>query len=232
MTLEDTLIVIPARGGSKGIPGKNIKLLAGRPLLHHTLEAIASLPAGATVCVSTDDGGIADCAALAGFPVPFLRPRELATDTAGTYEVLIHALDHYLAAGKTFSKLLLLQVTSPFRQPNHIMEALALFESSRMDMVVSVTESEANPYYNLFEESDGVLVKSKPSDYVRRQDCPPVYQYNGAIYVIDVAALRQRPIHRFRKVAKYVMDAESSLDLDAPLDWMVAEMMIAATNDS
>lgn len=221
----NTLIVIPARGGSKGIPGKNGKLLGGKPLLHYTLDLVKQLPEEFTVCVSTDDPEIANCANQGGFPVPFMRPAHLATDEAGTYEVLLHALDFY-PIGK-FDCLLLLQPTSPFRHLRQVQEALKLFAAKRPELVVSVTLSQANPYYNLFEEDDtGRLKKSKSSSFTRRQDCPPVYQYNGAIYVIDVSTLRSKPLHEMTDIRKVVMDEESSLDLDTPLDWELAELLL------
>lgn len=229
MTDSNILVVIPARGGSKGIPGKNIKLLGGKPLLQYSLELAGQVAGEVTVCISTDDPDIAAVAESLGCAVPFLRPQELSGDTAGTYEVLLHALDHYeREQGVHFDRLLLLQPTSPFRRLDQVVEALDLYERHRPQMVVSVVVSPANPYYNLFEEQDGKLVKSKPGDFVRRQDCPEVFQYNGAIYVIDVAALRKAPLHHFTDVRKLVMDADSSLDLDVPRDWAFAEWLLAA----
>ncbi len=228
-----TLVVIPARGGSRGIPGKNIKPLAGKPLLHYSLELAGSLPGKPTICVSTDDEAIAQSAATAGYPVPFLRPKNLATDTAGTYEVLLHALEYYeQQRQQLFDTLLLLQPTSPLRKPAQVIAAMDLFAKLRPEMVVSVHLSSANPYYNLFEETEeGRLVKSKPAAFVRRQDCPPVYQYNGAIYVISVDALRTKPLHKMSDVGKYLMDEQSTLDLDSELDWKLAEVLLQSSTE-
>ncbi|MEA5109849.1 CMP-N,N'-diacetyllegionaminic acid synthase [bioreactor metagenome] len=220
-----TLIIIPARGGSKGIPGKNIIPFAGKPLILHTLELARQFAAEKDICITTDSPEIAALVASAGYKVPFIRPEMLATDQSGMYEVLLHALKHYQESGSYYERILLLQPTSPFRLPHHIESAFALFTPSD-DMVVSVKESKANPYFVLFEEnSEGYLEKSKQGSFIRRQDCPPVWEYNGAIYVINIQSLLQSPIHGFKKVTKFVMDELHSVDLDTPLDWDYAEFL-------
>lgn len=221
-----TLFVITARGGSKGIPGKNIRPLGGKPLLHYAIEQARALAADDDICLSTDDPQIAESAMQVGLNIPFTRPEKLSTDTAGSNDVLLHALSHYEEAGRSYDTIVLLQPTSPFRTAKQIKEAIALFEPS-LDMVVSVTPSKANPYFNLFEEDAlGFLHRSKPGKFIRRQDAPPVYAYNGAIYVINVASLKARPINEFECVRKYEMDEVTSLDLDTPLDWDFAEFLI------
>lgn len=224
--MENTLVVIPARGGSKGIPGKNIKHLAGKPLIQYTIEVARQVAGDSQICVSTDDEEIKGIAESLGLTVPFLRPAELATDKAGSYEVLLHALDFYSAGGKDYEKLLLLQPTSPFRTANHIREAMKMFTKS-IDMVTSVKISHASPYFTLMEEDDaGWLQKSKRVPYVRRQDAPKVYELNGALYIINTASLRSGPISDFTKVKKYVMEEACSVDIDTPLDWLWAETLI------
>lgn len=226
VSLHNALFVIPARGGSKGVPGKNIKPLAGKPLLHYTIDAARELADDTNICITTDDGGIAKCAADYGLPVPFERPASLATDTAGTYEVLLHALDFYAANERTFETLVLLQPTSPFRKAKHIAEAFALYSQS-LDMVVSVTESDANPYYTMFEENaDGYLKKVKEGNYAGRQSCPTVYTYNGAVYIINVQSLRKSLISQFGKIVKYTMNELESTDIDTMVDWLWAEFLI------
>lgn len=223
----DVLVVIPARGGSKGIPGKNIKPLGGHPLLHYSIWLARRVVPDAQILLSTDSPGIQSVAEETGLHVPFLRPPELATDAAGTYGVLLHSLDWAEAQhGRSFPLLLLLQPTSPFRQ---LQDLRRCFEAYRpgTELVVSVMESKANPYYTLFEEdAQGYLQQSKPGHYTRRQDCPPVYEYNGALYLIDTAALRQRPLHQFTRKRKVLMPEERSLDLDTPLDWQIAELLL------
>lgn len=222
----NVLVIIPARGGSKGIPGKNIKPLHGKPLICYTIDAARCIAGDNHICVSTDDKRIIETVEDYGLKVPFVRPASLATDTSGTYEVLLHALKFYEDRGERFDAVVLLQATSPFRTGAHVKEALNLY-SNDIDMVVSVKETDSNPYYLCFEEdASGMLYISKgDGHYTRRQDCPPVYEYNGAIYVINPESLKRMPLSKFSKRRKYLMDREHSLDLDTMLDWQVAELI-------
>tara|TARA_R110002049_G_scaffold51245_4_gene145068 strand:- start:7454 stop:8137 length:684 start_codon:yes stop_codon:yes gene_type:complete len=220
------LVVIPARGGSKGVLKKNIKELDGKPLIQYTLEAARSVFNDDEICVSTDSLEIKKVVESIGLKVPFLRPKNLATDSSSTYDVLLHALDYHNKLGYFPSVVVLLQVTSPFRTGKHIEEALALYTAD-LDMVVSVKETQSNPYYVLFEETkEGWLKKSKNAAFTRRQDCPKVWEYNGAVYVINTKTLIDKPLHLFEKIKKYEMDEESSLDIDTPLDWKIAKTII------
>lgn len=220
------LVVIPARGGSKGVPRKNIKLLNGKPLIQYTIEAARGVFADNQICVSTDDQEIKTVVENMGLSVPFLRPKHLASDTAGTYEVLLHAVEFYENKGYYPDTLILLQATSPFRTAQHLQEALALYDTT-CEMVVSVKETKSNPYYILREENvQGWLVKSKEGNFISRQDCPKVYELNGAIYIINIDALKSKPLHEFTKMRKFEMDEMSSHDIDNPIDWIVAEALI------
>ena len=225
---DDILIIIPARGGSKGIPRKNIKPLNGRPLIYYAIDTARAITSDENICVSTDDIEIKSVVENYGLKVPFLRPAELSTDTAGTYEVLLHALDYYEKQGKHYDIVLLLQTTSPFRTAEQVKEALALYDKSQADMVVSVKECPANPYYNVFEEdADGYLHVCKGDGNIfRRQDAPKVYEYNGAIYIMDAEKLKTTHMHKMQKRVKYIMDAQSSFDLDTMQDWEMAEMIL------
>lgn len=218
------LVVIPARGGSKGIPRKNIKPFAGKPLIYYTIDTARAIVPDEDICVSTDDDEIIQVVENYGLKVPFKRPDELATDTAGSYEVLLHALDFYEKQGKHYDVLLLLQNTSPFRTVEHVKEALKLY-TPEVDMVVSVKECAANPYYCVFEENqEGYLHVCKGDGTIyRRQGAPKVYEYNGAVYVINTESLKKQHLHQFAKRIKYVMDEKSSFDLDTMNDWMIAE---------
>lgn len=220
------LIVIPARGGSKGVPRKNIKVLGDKPLIQYTIDAAKGVFDDEFICVSTDDFEIKSVVEQLGLKVPFLRPNELASDTAGTYEVLLNAISYYESKGYFPDTLILLQPTSPFRTSEHIKEALKLYHES-IDMVVSVKETKANPYYILFEEDrNGYLKKTKEANFTRRQDCPKVWEYNGAIYIINVKALKEKTISQFTKVCKFEMDETSSHDIDTLLDWRIAEIIL------
>lgn len=217
------LVLIPARGGSKGIPGKNIKPLEGRPLIYYTLDAACDITESKNVCVSTDADDIIEKVIKYGLEVPFKRPAELATDSAGSNDVILHAIDFYEKNIFQIDRVILLQPTSPFRTGMHIKEALALYQDE-LDMVVSVKVTKANPYYSLFEENKfGFLTPSKPEQFKCRQDCPPVYELNGAIYIINVRSLKNGPISQFTRIRKYVMSEENSIDVDTNFDWFIAK---------
>lgn len=223
----NVLYVIPARGGSKGIPYKNVKMLGGKPLIYYSIDIARALTTDKHICLSSDDDLIIKTAMDAGLDVPFKRPDNLATDHAGTYEVLLHAIQYYEGIGRNYDLIVLLQPTSPFRQKKHIEEALALWNSN-VEMIVSVKEAASNPYYNSFEEDcDGYLRISKGDGLLeRRQDAPKVWEYNGSIYVIGVEALKMRNISEFTKVRKYQMNDIYSVDIDTMFDWKVAELML------
>jgi len=223
------LVVIPARGGSKGVPRKNIKELNGKPLIHYTIEAAREVFEDKHILVSTDDEEIKEVVEKTGLKVPFLRPKELATDEAGTQEVLKHAIKYTEDNGYSPDILVLLQPTSPFRTGEHIKEALNLYHKG-LDMVVSVKETKSNPYYVLFEENaDGYLRKSKDSNFTRRQDVPKVWEYNGAIYIINIASIVNKKIGNFERVLKFEMDEMSSLDIDNKMDFYIANVILENT---
>lgn len=220
------IVIIPARGRSKGVPGKNIKKLQGKPLIEYTIEAARAVFEDHQIIVSTDDTTIKSFVEGLGLNVPFLRPAELATDEIGSHQVMLHALEYVISTGYEPDILILLQPTSPFRTGLHIQQALALYDNSS-ELVVSVKETRSNPYYVLFEENEqGYLFKSKNGNFVRRQDCPKVYEYNGAIYIINVKTLQKFPLAQFQKIKKYVMDEFSSHDIDTILDWKIGEYII------
>jgi N-acylneuraminate cytidylyltransferase len=224
------LVIIPARGGSKGVPGKNIKLLNGKPLIHYTIKAAREVFNDSEICVTTDDIEIKNVAEETGLKVPFLRPEELARDNSGTYKVLLHAVKFYEDKNYYPDTLILLQPTSPFRTSKQIKEVLEQY-SNDLDMIVSVKETKSNPYYILFEENEnGFLEKTKEANFTRRQDCPKVWEYNGAIYVINIDALKKTPPNKFKRIRKYEMDEFSSHDIDTLFDWEVATAIAKIIN--
>lgn len=221
------LYIIPARGGSKGIPGKNIRSLGGLPLICHSIAHARE--AGASdedICLSTDSEEVRRVGESYGLHVPFLRPSELATDTAGSREVMLHALEFYEKLRGPYDAIVLLQPTSPLRTPHDILRAQALYTPD-IDMVVSVTEASVNPYYNAFETNpDGTLRICKGDGLItRRQDAPKVWEYNGAVYVINPDSLRRLPLGSFPRRLPVEMPPERSLDLDTPLDWLLMEQI-------
>lgn len=220
------LIIIPARGGSKGVPGKNIKLLNGKPLIQYTIEAALEITTKENIIVSTDSLEIKTVVEEIGIKVPSLRPKELATDSVGTYEVLLYEITQLEKKDKFYDYLIFLQATSPFRTGKQIKEALKLYNDN-LDMLVSVKETKANPYFVLREEDEqGFLIPSKSFTAARRQDVPKVWELNGAIYIINTNTLKRKPINQFTKVKKYVMDEFSSLDIDTMMDWQLAEKLL------
>lgn len=227
MNPENILVVITARGGSKGIPGKNIKPLCGKPLLLYSIDAARSIAPDNRICLSTDSEEIAQVAKGYGLSVPFMRPAELSTDTASSDSVLKHALNFWSENyGTTIDAVVLLQPTSPFRTKQHLTEALALYDDD-VDMVVSVSEAAANPYYDCYEEdADGYLKLSKGEIRpVRRQEAPKAWQTNGSIYIINPHSLRTKTLSTFTKLRKYEMDKVYSIDLDTMIDWKLAEIL-------
>lgn len=224
------LYIIPARGGSKGIPRKNIKPLCGRPLIAYTIDAAleARKSTGGTVLLSTDDAEIADTARALGLDVPYMRPAELATDTAGSREVILDAMDWADARGIAYDCVVLLQPTSPFRTSADILACIDTLGPDD-DMAVTVAPAHDNPYYTVFETAaDGTLHISKgDGSYTRRQDCPPAWVYNGAVYAIRPESIRTMPMGAFPRRVPSVMPAERSTDLDNELDWLIAETIMA-----
>lgn len=222
-----TLVVIPARGGSKGIPHKNIKLLNGKPLICYSIDVAREFTTDDNICVTTDDDEIIKVVAEYGLKVPFKRPDYLATDTCGSNEVIQHAYQFYADKGVRYDAILLLQPTSPFRKVEFLKEAVALYDDS-IDMVTSVKLSSCNPYYDGFEEdADGLLRISKGDGTIeRRQDAPSVWQQNGSIYVINPKSLMEKGMAHFTKIRKYAMSELYSVDIDNPFDWKVAELVI------
>lgn len=222
------LVIIPARGGSKGIVGKNTKILIDKPLIYYTIETAQQLFPNEVICVSTDSSEIIKTVENIGLRVPFVRPSELATDESGTYEVIIHALNYYESINYKPDYVILLQATSPLRKKEHILEALKLFDN-QCDMVISVKKTKANPYYVLMEEShEGWLIHSKPGNFKRRQDTPVVWELNGSIYIINVNSLKKHTgFSEFKKIRKYEMEEIYSIDIDSMLEWNFAEMILS-----
>lgn len=220
------LAIIPVRAGSKGVPNKNKKLLAGVPLVVHTLRQARLLFEDADICVSTDDLEIVKILEGENYEAPFIRPDELATDTATTDDVIRHVLSYYEKEGKSYDAVTLLQATSPFRTVADIQSCISKFDSDS-DMVVSVKRTKANPYYVLFEENDaGYLQKCKVGNFGSRQECPTVWEYNGAVYIINSSVIANVDRSAMTKVRKMEMNEEKSLDIDTPLDWEFAEFLI------
>ena len=222
--------LVPARGGSKGVPGKNIRPLAGRTLLEYT--AVAALASGVLdrVVLSTDDPGVADAGRTAGLEVPFMRPASLAEDTTPMLPVIEHAVAALMQAGWSAELIVLLQPTSPLRTPDHIRRAVDMLRASGADSVVSVVElpRHLSPDY-LMRIEEGGLQPFLPEGarVTRRQDARPAYSRDGTVY-----AFRRATLERFGNIygarsLPLLVDAAASLSIDSPADWAAAERILA-----
>jgi len=221
-----TLVVIPARSGSKGLPDKNIKVLNGKPLIHYSIEVAQQIFDNEDICISTDSDKYIKVAEKTGLRIPFVRPETLSTDNATTQDVLLHCLDFYEQKGVFYDYILLLQPTSPFREKKHL-EDILMENNEDCDMIVSVKETDSNPYYVLLEENEeGYLKKLMKGEFTRRQDCPKVYEYNGSMYLIRVSSMKEKLISSFTKIKKYEMHSKYSLDIDSEIDFKLAEVLL------
>lgn len=221
-----TIATICARGGSKGLPRKNVLPFAGKPLIAHTIEQALACALIDDVFVSTDDDEIAQVAGRYGAKVPYRRPAELASDNAAKIPAIEHLVAYLEQQGEAIGTVVDLQPTSPLRTQDDLLAAIGL--AGQADLVVTVTEPSHNPYYSLVEaRSDGTLRVSKPADLVRRQGMPAVWGLNGSIYVWRRAALAQAALHGFWSVGirPSVMPRQRSVDIDDALDFEWAQWL-------
>lgn len=227
---ERVLAIIPARGGSKGLPRKNIKELAGRPLIAWTIEAGLASKYIDQLIVTTDDEEIARISAKYAATVPFIRPKHLASDSASSYATIIHALDYHSEKDMCFGYVLLLQPTSPLRTTHHIDEAFCLLDRKKADSVISVTESEHSPLWsNVLPEDHSLedFISDTCKQMTRRQDLPKYYRINGAIYIVNIKKMiTEKSLFLSKNIFAYIMDRRSSVDIDDLLDFKLAEMIM------
>jgi len=220
---RSVLALIPARGGSRRLPGKNLRPLAGLPLIGWSIRSARELAEVDEVLVSTDDGAIADAARSLGAEVPWLRPPELASDTASSNDVVLHALDACRDAGRDHGYVLLLQPTSPFRDAALLREALALCAQHGGAPVVGVAPARSHPAW-CFTVADGVLAPLQPEGLRQRsQDLPPAYEVCGNLYVIGSDAFRRTRSFFADARPLVIEDRRLAIDIDDAFDWRVAE---------
>ncbi len=223
--------LIPARGGSKRLPGKNIRPLAGIPLIAWTIRSALASGVFSEVLVSTDDPAIAEAAICHGASVPWMRPAELATDTATSMDVVLHALSVCESSrGVTFDSLMLLQPTSPFRSVETILRAEELHLRSGLQPIVSICAAKAHPEWCFRMAHDGNLRRYLGDEppLTRSQDLPPAYQINGAVYLATTDDLRQeRSFVSSRTKGLVVPRLEENIDIDDDSDWQLAECLAA-----
>lgn len=221
--------LIPARGGSKGLPGKNLALLGRKPLIAWTIEAALDAETINDVVVSTDAEEIATAAVDAGAMVPFMRPSELAEDDTSMLDVVLHALDVLEERGRHYDSVALLQPTSPLRRSRHIEEAAALKHHRAAEAVVSVVEMEHSPLWSNTLPPDGNMADFLRPEISgsRRQDLPTHFRLNGAIYLIDTGTLRTERAFVGGFAVAYLMPREASVDVDNAIDLEFAEFLLA-----
>ena len=226
--MNNILAIIPARGGSKGLPGKNIKELNGKPLIAYTIEAAKKSKYIDRVVISTDDKEIADTSKTYGGEIPCLRPDELSKDNSPTIDCVIHMLN-YLKEKESYvpEYVALLQCTSPLRDYNHLNEAIEKLIKTKKDAIVSVCEAEVNPYWtNVFEGDDLKYFIEEGRKITRRQDLPKVYRGNGAFYIVKTSVLITERTVEPENLTGYIMSNEASIDIDTIMDFKIAEIMI------
>jgi CMP-N-acetylneuraminic acid synthetase len=222
--------LIPARGGSKGVPRKNIRPLAGKPLLAYTAEAALASRRLARVILSTEDDEIAAVGRSCGIEVPFLRPAELARDDTPSLPVVQHALGWLAERGASFDAVCLLQPTNPLRRAEDIDACIALFEQSNADAVITVlpVPAEYNPHWVYFQTADGRLQLStgETTPIPRRQDLPAAFHREGSVYVTRVAVALERQSLYGERLLGYPISPERSVNIDTSADWERAERLL------
>lgn len=230
-----TLIIVPARSGSKGIPDKNIKLLGDKPLIAWTARAIQQANLSNCIAVlSTDSDHYANVGRDAGLHVPFIRPAECSNDKATALAVVEHALHwfedeyHYLP-----EQVMWLQPTSPFRSSAIIEQALELMERRQADGVIGCKEIHRD-LTTLFKSNDGFLTALSHDQAIqsRRQEVEPLLTPNGAMYLCNTAVLQEKKSFYAERTVPLVMDAVMSLDLDTLTDWAMAEAFVQANTSN
>ncbi|WP_461634102.1 acylneuraminate cytidylyltransferase family protein [Labilibaculum euxinus] len=223
------LAIIPARGGSKRLPRKNILPLAGKPLIAWSIEAAQKSAYVTDVLVSTDDIEIASIAKDYGAWVPFLRPQNLSTDTSSSYDVVEHTINFCEKLNKSYDLVLLLQPTSPLRCAEDIDAAVNLLNSKSADAVISVCEAEHSPIWSntLPDNLNMDLFENEKYRDIRSQDLPTYYRLNGAIYLLKTERLlTEKSFSLNRNTFAYVMKQERSIDIDTKLDFCIAETIL------
>lgn len=235
MTSRRVLCVIAARGGSKGVPGKHLRALLGKPLIVWAVEHALAAPEIDRVVVSTDSTAIAEAARRAGAEVPFRRPAELATSSAGKFQVWQHALATCQSlVSEPYDLYIDVDCTNPLIEPHDVSSAIARFDGLRargvpVDAVFTVAEARRNPYFNLVEpDASGALRMSKRTEpaILARQDAPAVYEHVAGVYVLDAAYLR-RAHHLLDGHAEgYLLPPEKAFDIDTELDFVLVEHLM------
>jgi N-acylneuraminate cytidylyltransferase len=227
------LALVPARGGSKRLPGKNLRALAGRPLIAWSIQVAQEIPEVCDILVSTDSTAIADVARGAGALVPWLRPESLASDEATSVDVCRHAVDWYESTRGPIDGLLLLQPTSPLRRRATVQRGIETFRTRGNRPVIGVSPARSHPLwcFRLEGETMRPFIDEKGLK-LRSQDLPPAYEINGALYLVSPEHLRKHRSFYSTDMVPLIMDAAGEdIDIDTERDWRLAEATLAAQTE-
>ena len=226
-----TIGIIPARGGSKGIPRKNLRLLGGKPLLRYTADAALKARRLNRVILSTDDDEIAELGKQFGLEVPFMRPMALAQDSTPTLPVVQHAVQYLEMLGDRFDAVCLLQPTNPLRSSDVVDACIEMFENKNADTVVTVlpVPLKYNPHWVYFEQENGFLRLStgEKGPISRRQDLPPAFHREGSVYVTRRDIIVEQGAFYGKHLIGYLMDPKDSVNIDCAADWERAESLLS-----
>ena len=224
------LAIIPARGGSKGVPGKNIKLLSGKPLIEYTTEVALQSKLLTKVAVSSDDDKIIELAKNTGVEVPYKRPSNLSEDATPTLPVIKHALAYYKNIGEEFDAICLLQVTSPFRTVDFLDNAIQKFINEAADSLISVQKvpHEYNPHWTFELNEEGNLKIATGEDIIisRRQELPIAYHRDGSIYITKTNVIEKQNSLYGKSIAYIESDKDLYVNIDTMEDWGKAELLL------
>lgn len=227
------LCSICIRGGSKGVPKKNIRMVNGHPLLFYTIDCARKASGLDDLVVSSDSDEMLEIAQQLGVEKVIKRPDHLASDTASKWDVFIHLVEAYEAqTGNTVDYLVDLDVTVPLRKPEHIEGAIKMMLDNDTDVVITGYEPERNPYFNMMELSDGkyaTMVKKTEKPIVRRQDAPVVYSLTPAVYVVKKAALYQFKHWSEARCMIYEIPRQNAVDIDTEFDLRLVEFLMQNT---
>lgn len=228
------IAIIPARGGSKGLPGKNIKMLNGKPLIAYTIEAALKSKYIDSVIVSTDSPAIAKVAKEYGAEVPFLRPDELSTDSSSAIDVYLHATNYYMENNKVkLNKFMVLLPTAPLRTEKHIDDAVELFLEKKADTLISIKKADT-PVTWYMEKNDDDRIKNARfgigNAVTNRQVNNQYFVPNGAIYILDYELLKTNRTYYSNNTIGYTMSSEDSVDIDTLIEFKFAEFLLNYKN--
>ena len=227
------LALITARGGSKRLPGKNLRELGGKPLVVWSIEVAKGIPVICDILVSTDDPAIAAACTKAGAYVPWLRPSELATDTASSVDAALHALGWYEAEKGAVDGLLLLQPTSPFRTRKRVLDGIELFMQNKHQSVLGVSTTHSHPMWTLKKDGEYVAPFMQEHGFgTRSQDLPEALIVNGSFYLISPAELRMNKSFFGKKAIPLLIESpKEALDIDTEWDFKMAELVANCIHD-